>query len=299
MLQRRLRRCTGTTAGALVACFRGTEATNLLNWQTNITINMSCRDGLGGGPSAWQSPALQRVLRHAFRKHPRGCMVPCGCAPAVPDMGAQLHPACCRDCFCEWPGVHDGFYAALFHRPEGSRVCLFDELVDLLKDVGSDEEAGEQLPLFLTGHSLGGAIASVFAAALRAEASGQRLGLMAACGRNITTEVSSGAWFSHRIALELSDIVLRSRSWRGGWRESIRTVSRVSATQPSVTPSATRTATAPGGCAMPATSCRSCCPAGSGTGGQQYLGQLRHNSQGCCTADCWLSLVTLTCPTFC
>jgi alpha-beta hydrolase superfamily lysophospholipase len=66
--------------------------------------------------------------------------------------------------------VHDGFYAALFHRPEGSRVCLFDELVDILKEVGSDEEAGEQLPLFLTGHSLGGAIASVFAAALRAEA---------------------------------------------------------------------------------------------------------------------------------
>ena len=28
--------------------FRGTEATNLLNWQTNITINMTARDGLGG-----------------------------------------------------------------------------------------------------------------------------------------------------------------------------------------------------------------------------------------------------------
>ena len=68
------------------------------------------------------------------------------------------------------PGVHDGFYASLFHRPEGSRVCLFDELVDLLKEFGSEEEAGSQLPLFLTGHSLGGAIASVFAAALRAEA---------------------------------------------------------------------------------------------------------------------------------
>jgi len=65
--------------------------------------------------------------------------------------------------------VHDGFYAALFHRPEGSAVCLFDELVYLLKAVGSDEEAGSQLPLFLTGHSLGGAIASVFAAALHVE----------------------------------------------------------------------------------------------------------------------------------
>ena len=48
-------------------------------------------------------------------------------------------------------------------------MCLFDELVYLLKAVGSDEEAGSQLPLFLTGHSLGGAIASVFAAALQVE----------------------------------------------------------------------------------------------------------------------------------
>ena len=48
-------------------------------------------------------------------------------------------------------------------------MCLFDELVYLLKAVGSDEEAGSQLPLFLTGHSLGGAIASVFAAALHVE----------------------------------------------------------------------------------------------------------------------------------
>ena len=44
-----LKSTTGFVAGALVACFRGTEATNLLNWQTNITINMTCRDGLGGG----------------------------------------------------------------------------------------------------------------------------------------------------------------------------------------------------------------------------------------------------------
>ena len=58
--------------------------------------------------------------------------------------------------------MHDGFYAALFHRPEGTRVCLFDELVGLLRRVGSDVEAGEKLPLYLTGHSLGGAIASVF-----------------------------------------------------------------------------------------------------------------------------------------
>ena len=35
-------------AGAIVVSFRGTEATNLLNWQTNITINMTTREGLGG-----------------------------------------------------------------------------------------------------------------------------------------------------------------------------------------------------------------------------------------------------------
>lgn len=66
-------------------------------------------------------------------------------------------------------GVHDGFYAALFHRPEGSSACLFDEIVGVLRREGCDEEAGQQLPLYLTGHSLGGAIASVFAQALRAQ----------------------------------------------------------------------------------------------------------------------------------
>lgn len=66
-------------------------------------------------------------------------------------------------------GVHDGFYAALFHRPKGSDACLFDEIVGVLRRVGGDEESGQKLPLYLTGHSLGGAIASVFAQALCAE----------------------------------------------------------------------------------------------------------------------------------
>ena len=60
-------------------------------------------------------------------------------------------------------------------------MCLFDELVYLLKAVGSDEEAGSQLPLFLTGHSLGGAIASVFAAALHVEVRKQVVTTRACC----------------------------------------------------------------------------------------------------------------------
>ena len=55
-------------AGAIVVAFRGTEATNLLNWQTNITINMTCRDGLGG------------VL---LRKTPAVCIL-------LPEHGAQV-----------------------------------------------------------------------------------------------------------------------------------------------------------------------------------------------------------------
>ena len=66
-------------------------------------------------------------------------------------------------------GVHDGSYAALFHRPQGSDICLFDEIVGVLRRVGGDEESGLKLPLYLTGHSMGGAVASVFAQALRAE----------------------------------------------------------------------------------------------------------------------------------
>ena len=54
--------------------FRGTEATNLLNWQTNITINMTCRDGLGGtrrpGPS--RAPTETTVVRAA------ACVDVCG-----------------------------------------------------------------------------------------------------------------------------------------------------------------------------------------------------------------------------
>lgn len=35
-------------AGGIIIAFRGTEATNLLNWRTNITINMTRHKTLGG-----------------------------------------------------------------------------------------------------------------------------------------------------------------------------------------------------------------------------------------------------------
>lgn len=38
----------GRTAGATIAAFRGTEATNLLNWRTDIQINMTLHKNLGG-----------------------------------------------------------------------------------------------------------------------------------------------------------------------------------------------------------------------------------------------------------
>lgn len=72
-------------------------------------------------------------------------------------------------------GVHDGFYAALFHRPRDSHACLFDEIVGVLRRLGGDEEAGQKLTLYLTGHSMGGAVASVFAQALRTEVTARRV----------------------------------------------------------------------------------------------------------------------------
>ena len=81
-------------------------------------------------------------------------------------------------------GVHDGFYAALFHRTASSHVCLFDEIVGVLKQVGSDEEAAERLPLYLTGHSLGGAIASVFAQALQAKVGSRNVGYINLLNQN-------------------------------------------------------------------------------------------------------------------
>ena len=39
-------------AGALIVAFRGTEATNLLNWQTNIRVNMRQHERLGGAAPA-------------------------------------------------------------------------------------------------------------------------------------------------------------------------------------------------------------------------------------------------------
>jgi len=69
-------------------------------------------------------------------------------------------------------GIHDGFYAALFHCPQGGDTCLFDEIVCKLRHVASDVEVGQKLPLYLSGHSLGGAVASVFALALHAQVPG-------------------------------------------------------------------------------------------------------------------------------
>eukprot|EP00208_Stichococcus_sp_RCC1054_P003189 CAMPEP_0206136652 /NCGR_PEP_ID=MMETSP1473-20131121/1891_1 /ASSEMBLY_ACC=CAM_ASM_001109 /TAXON_ID=1461547 /ORGANISM="Stichococcus sp, Strain RCC1054" /LENGTH=812 /DNA_ID=CAMNT_0053529351 /DNA_START=361 /DNA_END=2799 /DNA_ORIENTATION=- len=98
--------------GGIIIAFRGTEATNLLNWRTNITINMTRHKTLGG--------------------------------------------------------IHDGFYAALFHRPAGGGTSLFEDIVQALRDAeaAAAEEGRAPCPLFISGHSLGGAIASVFAQAL-------------------------------------------------------------------------------------------------------------------------------------
>lgn len=101
------------SAGATIIAFRGTEATNLLNWRTNLTINMTAHRLLGG--------------------------------------------------------VHDGFYAALFHRPASGGTTLFEDIVETLRAAAGDVEecrAPSQEPLFITGHSLGGALADVFALAL-------------------------------------------------------------------------------------------------------------------------------------
>lgn len=100
------------TPGATIASFRGTEATNLLNWRTDIQINMTLHENLGG--------------------------------------------------------IHEGFYAALFHRITESEPSLFEETVKALKDAEakSAEEGRAPLPLYIAGHSLGGAIATVFAQAL-------------------------------------------------------------------------------------------------------------------------------------
>jgi hypothetical protein len=38
----------GCHIGATIASFRGTEATNLLNWRTDIQINMTIHENLGG-----------------------------------------------------------------------------------------------------------------------------------------------------------------------------------------------------------------------------------------------------------
>lgn len=39
-------------------------------------------------------------------------------------------------------GVHDGFYAALFHRPAGGGTSLFEDLVEELRGEAGDVEVG-------------------------------------------------------------------------------------------------------------------------------------------------------------
>ncbi|KAL0038755.1 hypothetical protein WJX79_006617 [Trebouxia sp. C0005] len=58
-------------------------------------------------------------------------------------------------------GVHDGFWTALMYESEEEGgASLFDRLVEAL------QEGDQKLEIYLTGHSLGGALAAVFAQAL-------------------------------------------------------------------------------------------------------------------------------------
>ncbi|KAK9814198.1 hypothetical protein WJX72_002154 [[Myrmecia] bisecta] len=73
-------------------------------------------------------------------------------------------------------GVHDGFFAALFSLPQDAQQCVFDAVLSAIYHQVVDHSK----TIFVGGHGMGGALASVFAQALhvkRAEISNRVSGI--------------------------------------------------------------------------------------------------------------------------